>query len=272
MRRRVTPFFDGVSHCIETHGGTVEKFAGDAVMAAFGIPQAHEDDAERAVRAGARRSSTTSIELGLEARIGIESGEVVADETRLHLRDRRGREPRRAPPAGRRAGRDPHRPRRAPAHDRPDRARARRAARAARLPRARSPPIASSRAVDGVRAGADVSAPFVGRESELELLENTFDAHASRPAAARLHRLRRAGRRQEPPRPGVPRRRGGRHDARRARCFPTARASPTGRSPRWSSPPRASPTTTRWRRRSEKLHRVLRGRGDRRAARPRRRA
>src|SRR5438128_252717 len=51
-RRRVTTFFDGVARCIETHGGTVEKFAGDAVMAAFGIPLAHEDDAERAVRAG----------------------------------------------------------------------------------------------------------------------------------------------------------------------------------------------------------------------------
>src|SRR5256886_13379004 len=52
VRRRVQAFFDRVSHCVTTHGGIVEKFAGDAVMAAFGIPQAHEDDAERAVRAG----------------------------------------------------------------------------------------------------------------------------------------------------------------------------------------------------------------------------
>jgi len=51
VRRRVTRFFDSVTHCVTTHGGIVEKFAGDAVMAAFGIPQAHEDDAERAVRA-----------------------------------------------------------------------------------------------------------------------------------------------------------------------------------------------------------------------------
>ena len=57
----------------------VEKFAGDAVMAAFGIPQAHEDDAERAVRAALAIIDAVD-ELGLEARIGIEAGEVVADE------------------------------------------------------------------------------------------------------------------------------------------------------------------------------------------------
>ena len=79
-RRRVTAFFDGVAACIETHGGTVEKFAGDAVMAAFGIPQAHEDDAERAVRA-AFGILEHVLELGVEARVGIESGEVVVDDT-----------------------------------------------------------------------------------------------------------------------------------------------------------------------------------------------
>ena len=47
VRRRVQTFFERVSHCVITHGGIVEKFAGDAVMAAFGIPQSHEDDAER---------------------------------------------------------------------------------------------------------------------------------------------------------------------------------------------------------------------------------
>src|SRR5919109_5535055 len=79
VRRRVTQFFDRVSRCVETHGGTVEKFAGDAVMAAFGVPQAHEDDAERAVRAAfAVRESVE--ELGLEVRIGIESGELLVDE------------------------------------------------------------------------------------------------------------------------------------------------------------------------------------------------
>src|SRR4051794_24449224 len=79
VRRRVSRFFDQVSHCIVTHGGTVEKFAGDAVMAAFGIPLAHEDDAERAIRAGLVTLERVK-ELGLEARIGIESGEVVAED------------------------------------------------------------------------------------------------------------------------------------------------------------------------------------------------
>src|ERR671939_1961738 len=80
VRRRVTRFFEQVSRCIETHGGTVEKFAGDAVMAAFGIPRAHEDDAERAVRAALAVRSTIA-ELGLDVRMGLEAGEVVADDT-----------------------------------------------------------------------------------------------------------------------------------------------------------------------------------------------
>ena len=79
VRRRVNSFFEHVSHCITTHGGIVEKFAGDAVMAAFGVPQAHEDDAERAVRAAAAILDSVH-GLGLEARIGIEAGEIVADE------------------------------------------------------------------------------------------------------------------------------------------------------------------------------------------------
>src|SRR5213593_1733407 len=79
-RRRVTQFFERVSHCVTTHGGIVEKFAGDAVLAAFGIPQAHEDDAERAVRAALAMLDSVA-ELGLEARVGVESGEVVVDET-----------------------------------------------------------------------------------------------------------------------------------------------------------------------------------------------
>ena len=79
IRRQVTRFFDEVAHCIVTHGGTVEKFAGDAVMAAFGVPLAHEDDAERAVRAGLATLDKVR-QLDLQARIGIESGEVVTED------------------------------------------------------------------------------------------------------------------------------------------------------------------------------------------------
>jgi class 3 adenylate cyclase/tetratricopeptide (TPR) repeat protein len=79
VRRRVQTFFDSVSHCVTTHGGIVEKFAGDAVMAAFGIPQAHEDDAERAVRAGLAILEAVR-ELELQARVGVEAGEVVAED------------------------------------------------------------------------------------------------------------------------------------------------------------------------------------------------
>jgi len=80
VRRRVQTYFERVSKCVTTHGGIVEKFAGDAVMAALGIPQAHEDDAERAVRAGLAILDGVH-ELELEARVGIESGEVVADDS-----------------------------------------------------------------------------------------------------------------------------------------------------------------------------------------------
>src|SRR5215217_1828765 len=80
VRRRVQNYFERVSRCVTAHGGIVEKFAGDAVMAAFGIPQAHEDDAERAIRAGLSILDEVH-ELELEARIGVESGEVVADDS-----------------------------------------------------------------------------------------------------------------------------------------------------------------------------------------------
>ena len=79
VRRRVTEFFETVSRCVAVHGGIVEKFAGDAVLAAFGVQRAHEDDAERAAKAAlAMRSAVTN--LGLQARIGIEAGELLVDD------------------------------------------------------------------------------------------------------------------------------------------------------------------------------------------------
>jgi class 3 adenylate cyclase len=60
---------------VERHGGTVEKFSGDAVMAVFGVPVMHEDDALRAVRAAAEMREAFPA-LGIDGRIGITTGEV----------------------------------------------------------------------------------------------------------------------------------------------------------------------------------------------------
>ena len=52
VRARMEAYYRGLRPVIESFGGSVEKLIGDAVMAVFGVPVAHEDDAERAVRAG----------------------------------------------------------------------------------------------------------------------------------------------------------------------------------------------------------------------------
>ena len=78
VRRRITGFFDRARGHIEAFGGTVEKYAGDAVVAVFGVPTAHEDDAERAVRAAVAIVETGNADLPV--RIGIEAGEVVVED------------------------------------------------------------------------------------------------------------------------------------------------------------------------------------------------
>jgi class 3 adenylate cyclase len=83
VRARIRPYHARLREEIERYGGTVEKFVGDAVMAVFGAPVAHEDDAERAVRAGLRILEAISElneadpGLSLQVRIGINTGEAV---------------------------------------------------------------------------------------------------------------------------------------------------------------------------------------------------
>ena len=83
LRALLARYFERMRTIVEAHGGTVEKFIGDAVMAVFGVPVAHEDDALRACRAlVAMREVLPG--LGVEARIGVMTGEVVAGtEVRL---------------------------------------------------------------------------------------------------------------------------------------------------------------------------------------------
>ena len=89
LRRVMSRYFEKVAQALERHGGTVEKFIGDAVMAVFGIPAVHEDDALRAVRAVvdvrvALAELNTELErergIRLEVRTGVNTGEVVAGD------------------------------------------------------------------------------------------------------------------------------------------------------------------------------------------------
>ena len=75
-RSLLAHFFVRMKGIIEAHGGVVDKFIGDAVMAVFGVPVAHEDDALRAVRAASEMRAALP-ELKLLARIGINTGEAV---------------------------------------------------------------------------------------------------------------------------------------------------------------------------------------------------
>jgi len=79
LRATMRGYYDEMRTILERHGGTVEKFVGDAVMAVFGVPQSHEDDALRAVRAVWQMRSAVDA-LGLNARIGVNTGEVVTGE------------------------------------------------------------------------------------------------------------------------------------------------------------------------------------------------
>jgi class 3 adenylate cyclase/tetratricopeptide (TPR) repeat protein len=87
LRALLARYFERMQGIVESHGGTVEKFIGDAVMAVFGVPRVHEDDALRAVRAACEMRDALP-DLGVEARIGLNTGEVVTGtEERLATGD-----------------------------------------------------------------------------------------------------------------------------------------------------------------------------------------
>jgi len=180
VRGRVNRYFDVVAERIRAHGGTVEKFAGDAVMAAFGVPLAHEDDAERAVRAALEIIPSVE-ELQLSVRIGIESGEVVVEDgestfatgeaVNLAARLQQAAQPGEIllGPAARRL-----------------------AAGAVEVDdvgplavRGRPDPVWTARAIRIHASTRRVATPFVGREAELALLETSL-ARAVRDRRAQL--------------------------------------------------------------------------------------
>ncbi|HSI98075.1 MAG TPA: adenylate/guanylate cyclase domain-containing protein, partial [Gaiellaceae bacterium] len=89
LREVMTQYFDSMRAELERHGGVIEKFIGDAIMAVFGLPKLHEDDALRAVRAAAgmqRAQAELNDELErrfgvrLTVRTGVNTGEVVAGD------------------------------------------------------------------------------------------------------------------------------------------------------------------------------------------------
>src|SRR3954471_9009792 len=77
LRSVLADYFERMQAIVVGHGGTVEKFIGDAVMAVFGVPVLHEDDARRAGRAAVAMGAALP-DLGLRGRIGVMTGEVVS--------------------------------------------------------------------------------------------------------------------------------------------------------------------------------------------------
>jgi class 3 adenylate cyclase len=76
VRALLARYFERMKGIVELHGGTVEKFVGDAVMAVFGVPALHEDDGLRACRAALEMRDALP-ELGIHGRIGLHTGKVV---------------------------------------------------------------------------------------------------------------------------------------------------------------------------------------------------
>jgi class 3 adenylate cyclase/tetratricopeptide (TPR) repeat protein len=195
VRDMLTRYFDAAREIVERYGGTIEKFIGDAVMAVWGTPTAHEDDAERAVRAAldlVDAARTFGAELGaegLELRAGVLTGEaavtigaqgqgmVAGDMVNTASRLQSV-----APPGTVLVGEATHRVASGAIAFEPA---------GEQMLKGKEAPVVAFRALRVIakRGGAGRSqgleAPFVGREDELRLLKDLFHATA-RERRARL--------------------------------------------------------------------------------------
>ena len=227
LRALLARYFERMKAIVESHGGTVEKFIGDAVMAVFGIPAAHEDDALRACRAAVEMRDALP-ELGIGGRIGVNTGEVVTGtEERLATGDAvnvAARLEQAAAPGEVLIGEATY-------------ALVRDAVAAEPVEpltlKGKSEPVPAFRLVSVLDAPerSHVSR-FVGRERELAQIAAAWE-RAQAQARCELRDGGRRRRRRQVAARGGGARRGRRPRRPRAAACPTGRGSPTGRSSRW---------------------------------------
>jgi class 3 adenylate cyclase/predicted ATPase len=173
VRGLMRAYFAEVRGVLERHGGTVEKFIGDAVVAAFGVPHVHEDDALRACRAALEIQSLVS---ELKLRIGVNTGEVVSGDPSARESFVTGdavnvaaRLEQAAPPGGVLIGESTYRlVRDAVTVEAVE----------PLVAKGKSEPLAAYRLLEVVSSGSPSrrASPLVGRGEELALLEREFDA------------------------------------------------------------------------------------------------
>ncbi len=248
-------FYDATSEELYALRGQPEKFIGDAVMAVFGLPQTHEDDAVRAVRAGLairgrlrRLSQELGLDRPLEVHVGVESGEAatgMGPSSQLLITgpvvNAAARLQAAAAPGEVLVGE------------------------LARALTETSVSFAEARTVPAKGFDTELTAfpvqglttrsarrtiPFVGRADELALLRQSFARRTGHGHADALHRRRRARHRQVPAARRVRRRRGpGGPHARGPELVRSATRPRSRRSPRWCATRPASTTAIRRRRR-----------------------
>src|SRR2546423_8225058 len=185
VRSVMGSYYERMKQIAELHGGTVEKFIGDAVMVVFGVPRLHDDDAERAVRTAlamrdAMADLNAELRVSLAARVGVNSGEAVAgsgreqqflvtgDAVNVAARLQQGAEPDEVVVG--------------PLTESLTRAAIEYAARAPITAKGKTDPIAAFRAVrprsavpEQARGLPAMRAQLVGRQRELRLLLDTFE-------------------------------------------------------------------------------------------------